>query len=473
MKRERDIIREIVEPHNLYNSISVVLHGKKRKKTRIGRWIMKNQKLVVDILSRQIQDGTFRISGYKERIVTDGPKDRRVQAIPIIERIGINAVMSVVEQRVFRKYIRTTSASIKNRGTHDLLNYIRRDIRQYPEEMRYVYKFDITKFYESIWQDFMMYCLRRMFKDKILLTILERFVRMMPEGLSIGLRSSQGFGNMLLSMFLDHYLKDEKGLKHFYRYCDDGTSHAKTKKECWMIRNYVHQQVELMHLKVKSNERVFPISEGIDFLGYVIYPTHTRLRKRNKKNFARKIHHVKSIKRKRELIASFYGLCKHADCRNLFYRLTGIRMKDFKDLGIKPKYADGKKRFKGNQVSIRDLVNTPIVVLDFETGVIPKFEKEEYDSKITKARNEYERLKNKYHDNIPEDIDFINPDEIPQPEGRYVVRILHEKEEKKFFTASKDIWSVLDQIKEQGELPFRTVIKAERYGNGGTKYIFT
>lgn len=148
-------------------------------------------------------------------------------------------------------------------------------------------------------------------------------------------------------------------------------------------------------------------------------------------------------------------------------------MKDFKDLGIKPKYADGKKRFKGNQVSIRDLVNTPIVVLDFETGVIPKFEKEEYDSKITKARNEYERLKNKYHDNIPEDIDFINPDEIPQPEGRYVVRILHEKEEKKFFTASKDIWSVLDQIKEQGELPFRTVIKAERYGNGGTKYIFT
>ena len=31
----------------------------------------------------------------------------------------------------------------------------------------------------------------------------------------------------------------------------------------------------------------------------------------------------------------------------------------------------------------------------------------------------------------------------------------------------------LDQIKEMGELPFRTVIKAERYGNGGTKYIFT
>ena len=105
-------------------------------------------------------------------------------------------------------------------------------------------------------------------------------------------------------------------------------------------------------------------------------------------------------------------------------------MKDFKDLGIKPKYADGKKRFKGNQVSIRDLVNTPIVVLDFETGVIPKFEKEEYDSKITKAKIEYERLKEKYKGNIPDDIEFVNPDEIPKPEGRYVVRILHEKRRK-------------------------------------------
>ena len=54
---------------------------------------------------------------------------------------------------------------------------------------------------------------------------------------------------------------------------------------------------------------------------------------------------------------------------------------------------------------------------------------------------------------IPDEIDLPIPMTIPQPEGRYVVRILHEKEEKKFFTASKDIWSILDQIKEQGELP--------------------
>ena len=35
------------------------------------------------------------------------------------------------------------------------------------------------------------------------------------------------------------------------------------------------------------------------------------------------MHKVKSKKRRQELTASFYGLTKHADCKNLFYKLTG------------------------------------------------------------------------------------------------------------------------------------------------------
>ena len=159
------------------------------------------------------------------------------------------------------------------------------------------------------------------FRDRILLTMLERFVRMMPTGLSIGLRSSQGFGNMLLSVFLDHRLKDQMGVKHYYRYCDDGDAHAKTKRECWKIRDAQHQYVAEAKLKIKPNEAVRPLSEGVDFLGYVIYPDHTRLRKRNKQNAARKLHKVKSRKRRVEIVGSLYGQCKHGDCRNLFRTL--------------------------------------------------------------------------------------------------------------------------------------------------------
>lgn len=449
-----NIIEEICEYSNIYNSLHVVMRGRKRKKSRVGRWIMAHQDEVIKRLQEQIRTGTFCLSGYREMLVTDGPKVRRVQSVSLIERIGCNAIMAVVEDKIFRRYIRTTAASIKRRGMHDLLNFIRRDLQEHPEEMKYAYKFDIKKFYESVNQDFMMYALRRMFKDKVLLTMLERFVRMMPNGLSIGLRSSQGFGNMLLSMFLDHYIKDQKGYKHFYRYCDDGDGHSSTKKECWKFRDMVHERAGLMMLQVKGNERVFPVTEGIDFLGYVIYPTHTRLRKRNKQNAARKLHKVKSKKRRQEIIASLYGQCKHANCHNLFYRLTGIKMEEYvrlKDTGIQPKYKDGKKRFHGNEVNLADLVDEEFVIKDFETDLVPGILRKEYEKQVAKRQQELDTYT---ANKVTPPVGFVLPNNIPLPPGKYLMSIIRNPGTPqavlaKVWTGDKDNWSKLDQIKEQ------------------------
>lgn len=476
MKREGNIIQEIIQEDNINHSIDIIIHGKKRKKSRIGRWILKNRGLVVEILARKIKNGTFRISGYKEMTVLDGPKVRKVQSVPMLERIGVNAIMSVIEERIYRKYIRTTGASIKNRGTHDQLKYICNDMKIHGDELRYFYKSDFSKFYENIDQDFMMYCLRRMFKEKILLTILERFVTMMPHGISIGLRSSQTFGNILLSMFLDHYLKDEMRFKHIYRYCDDNVGGGMEKRECWKIRDEVHKRAEFMKLKVKSNDSVFPSTNGLDYLGFVIFPTHVRLRKRIKHKFACHINQVKSKKRKRELIASFYGMCKHANCNNLFYKLTGMKIHELKDLKIKPKYSDNKKRFDVERVSVTTLANMKIVVLDFETGVVPRFEKQEYEQKVLEAKAKYTDLLKKYKGNIPDDVKYVKPEDVPHPVGRYLVRVKKEIDgsEVKFFTDCKDNWSILDQAKEQDVLPFACTILPQKIENhNGYKYVLS
>ena len=92
MKREGNIIQEIIQEDNINHSIDIIIHGKKRKKSRIGRWILKNRGLVVEILARKIKNGTFRISGYNEMTVLDGPKVRKVQSVPMLERIGVNAI---------------------------------------------------------------------------------------------------------------------------------------------------------------------------------------------------------------------------------------------------------------------------------------------------------------------------------------------------------------------------------------------
>ena len=433
MRREGHIIEEVVEYSNMAESFDQVLRGSKRKKSRQGRYLLAHREEVIKELSERIADGTFTVANYRERTINESGKERRIQVLTMKDRIAVHAIMSVVDRHLKKRFIRTTSASIKDRGMHDLMQYIRRDMQEDPEGTRYCYKFDISKFYESVCQDFVSYCVRRVFKDMKLITMLDGFIHMMPQGISIGLRSSQGLGNLLLSVYLDHYLKDRYGVRHFYRYCDDGVVLGKSKAELWEIRDAVHEQVEQIDLKVKPGERVFPVDEGIDFLGYVIYPDHVLLRKRIKQKFARKMHEVKSRKRRRVLIASFYGMAKHADCIMLFNKLTGKEMKSFKDLNVAYKPEDGKKRFAGAVVSIRELVNLPIVVKDFEVGV-----------------------------------------KTSQGEDRCVVSIEHNGEPKKFFTNSEEMKNILQQVSEMPDgFPFETTIKAETFGKGRTKYIFT
>lgn len=465
-----NIIDEIIEYGNISDSIDVVLRGKKRKRTRTGRYILAHRDEVIARLQKEIKDGTFHITGYREMEVKDGGKIRKVQSINLYERIGCNAIMHVVEQHIFKRYIRTTGASIKNRGMHDLKEYIQKDIELDPVGTKYCYKFDIRKFYESVDQDFMMYALRRMFKDRVLLTMFERFVRMMPHGLSIGLRSSQGFGNMLLSMFLDHYLKDKFGVKHFYRYCDDGVALDGSKQKLWLIRDIVHERAEMMHLEIKPDERVFPTSKGIDFLGYVIFGRdHVRLRKRNKKNAARKLHRIKSKRRRQEVIASLYGQCKHANCHNLFYHLTGIKMAEYKRLssmGIKPKYDDGKKRFGGMEVNLADLVGEEFLVVDFEVNLITKPQRRDYEEKVAQQRKELENYTT--HGITPPD-GFIYPEQVPVPVGKYLISIrrnvgMATECEAKAFTGDSENKSILDQMREKGLVRDKDDEDSERKG---------
>lgn len=450
-----NLIDEIVEYGNISNSVDVILRGRMRKQTRNGRYILEHRDEVIAKIQKEIKDGVFQITSYTEMEVKDGGKVRKIQFVNRYEeRIGCNAIMRVVEKHVFGRYIRTTSASIKGRGMHDLKEYIQKDMEFDPEGTKYCYKFDIRKFYESVNQDFMMYALRRLFKDRLLLTLLERFVRLTPNGLSIGLRSSQGFGNMLLSLFLDHYLKDQFGVKYYYRYCDDGVVLDGSKKKLWIIRNIVHECADFMQLTIKPDERVFPTSQGIDFLGFVMYKhDYVRLRKRNKKNAARKLHCVKSKKRRQEVIAALYGQCKHANCHNLFYKLSGIKMNEYKKLsrtGIKPKYEDGKKRFDGKEVNLADLVGEEFVVVDYEVGLKTKVQRKEYDEAVARQRKELENYTT--HDITPPK-GFVYPEQVPLPVGKYLISIIRNVGTPneclvKAFTGDGENKSILDQMRE-------------------------
>lgn len=170
----------------------------------------------------------------------------------------------------------------------------------------------------------------------------------------------------------------------------------------------------------------------IDFLGYAFNHENTRLRKSIKKNFAEKSNRVKKPKRRKEVLAAYWGWCKWGDCRNLWNKITDNDM-SFAEKGITGRITtkDGQKFFDIKKVKIDNILNLPIIVLDFETG-----------------------LKTKHGD------------------GRYVVKIQCNGEELKIITNSFTLKNMLDQAREMNALPIDTTIRKRDIGDGKSDYYF-
>ena len=427
-----NLIHLIIEHSNMNDAFDEVVGDLGAKRKAIYE---KNREKIISKLQDEIKTGKFRIKNFKEYEVKDGRKKRRIQSPIVRERIGCNAIMRVVERFVYPTVIKTSAASIKGRGMHKLSKKIRRDIENDRYGTRYYYQSDIHKFYESICQIKMIRCIERYIKDKELLPILRSFITLMEHGLSIGLRSSQCYGNLYLSI-VDHYMKEVIGVKYYYRYCDDIVMLAGSKKELWRYRNALWEQIEKLDLEIKPNEAVRPISEGIDFLGFVYHGEKARIRKHTKQKNARALKRVKSRKRRQMIIGSFKGMAKWGDCKNLFYRLTGEKMKDFKDFNLQYVAEDGKKRFAGQKVSQSKLVNLELAIEDFEI-------------------------------------------DVQTPNGkRTVVSFTYlsgpmQGQKAKYFTDDKQQLQFLQKIQEMGGLPFKTTLQMDSEAGAITKYIFT
>ena len=428
MKRYGYLIDEIVDRSNLEASFDEVTCD-------LSKWskehYRRKKEEIINRLATTIRDGSFRITRFEEFEVKEGPKIRKIQSPPVEERIGCNAVMRVVERYVYPTIIPTSCASIKGRGMHKLFRKMRSDIRHNIQDCCYYFQSDYLKFYENICQKLMKQVIRRYIKDKVLLPILDNFIELMPHGLSIGLRSSQCFGNLLLSE-LDHRMKEKYGVKFYYRYCDDILFLAKTKKRLWWLREKLLAESKALGLEIKPSEAIRPLSEGIDFLGFVYGGKKARIRKRTKQRFARHMAKVKSRSRRRKLIGSFYGMAKWGNCIFLIRTILDEKrdMEEFKNLGLVYEPEDGKKQFDGERVKLGTMVNLHIVILDFE-----------------------------------EDVQTENG-------MRTLVQFQYDNGKKaKYFTSDKRQLQFLRLAKERNVLPFGTTIGMESFGKG-VRYTF-
>lgn len=314
MKRKNGLYQMICSIDNLKLADK---KARKGKGSQYGIQVFdKNPEENLIALQRILLDRSYKTSAYSKFKIYE-PKEREVFRLPYYpDRITHHAVMNILEPFFVSTFTNDSYSCIKGKGIHAAANNVKKALKDVPGTT-YCLKLDIKKFYPNIDHRVLKQLLRKKFKDQDLLWLLDEIIDSAP-GVPIGNYLSQYFANFYLTYF-DHWLKETKRVKYYFRYADDIVILSSDKAQLHQLLSDIKEYLsDELKLSLKQNYQLFPVaSRGIDFVGYVFYHTHTRLRKTIKKNFAKMI----ALNKNEASIASYYGWAKHADCKHLLKTL--------------------------------------------------------------------------------------------------------------------------------------------------------
>ena len=314
MKRQNNLYQQIYSIENLVRADAIARKGKSGQFGIIFH--DRNRDANLQQLHEQLKNKTYRTSEYTTFKIYE-PKERDIFRLPYYpDRITHHAVMNVLEPIFKAVFTADTYSCIKGKGIHAAASAVKRALVD-REGTKYCLKLDVRKFYPSVDHEVLKSLLRRKFKDQDLLWLLDEIIDS-TDGLPIGNYLSQYFANFYLTYF-DHWIKEHKGVKYYFRYADDMVILSDCKPDLHnllaCITVYLRNNLKL---SIKDNYQVFPVSaRGIDFVGYKFFHTHVLLRKSIKKNFAR----MMAKNKNKQSIAAYYGWAKHCDSKHLLKKL--------------------------------------------------------------------------------------------------------------------------------------------------------
>lgn len=319
MRRYGNLWQEITSKENL-----IIAHHKATLYKKSRRNIIKfNQDIEGNLayIREILITKQFHTSPYYEKTVYE-PKKRIIYVLPFSpDRIVQHALMNIIIPIWQSLFITDTYACITGRGLHKgsqrTMEFVRRN--------KYVLKCDISKFYPSIDQEILMSIIRRKVKCSDTLWLINEIVHSFPGGknVPIGNYTSQWFGNLYMNE-VDQFIKSELHIKDYLRYCDDFCLFHNDKT---VLRDAAERTREFIADKLSlkfSKCDLFPIKQGVDFLGYRHFDNYILLRKSTAKRVYKRLDRLPKLYRRGEIteqyrssVGSTWGWLKYANTHNL------------------------------------------------------------------------------------------------------------------------------------------------------------
>ncbi len=277
MKRQGNLFEKVTDPANIYEAYLRASRGKRWQDT-VKRFEADLDHNLCQIRSSLI-DGSFHTSEYTKMMVYE-PKEREIFRLPFTpDRIVQHAVMNVVAPIWDRIFIHDSYSCRVGKGVHSGSRRTMEFIRA-SGAGSYCLQMDVAKFYPTMDHNILYDIVQRKIKCRRTLELLEEIINSFPGGknVPIGNYTSQWFGNLYLNE-IDSRVKHHHREKYYIRYCDDSIIIGRDKKRLHDLAEDLGQYLADRLGQSFSRCTVFPVTHGIDFLGYRHFPWGVLIRK--------------------------------------------------------------------------------------------------------------------------------------------------------------------------------------------------
>ena len=258
------------------------------------------------LLQEELRTYSYQPGRYTSFYIHE-PKRRLISAAPFRDRVVHHALCQVIEPIFERTFVQHSYANRVGKGTHRALNRVQTLARR----CQFVLQCDVRQFFPSIDHAVLQTILAAKVPDAGVMSLIERilasgvgvlseqyemvyfagddlFAVNRPRGLPIGNLTSQFWANCYLSPF-DHFVLRELRCSAYLRYVDDFLLFGDDKRQLWNWREQIERRLACLRLTIHPGAHARPVTEGIPFLGFTVFPDRRRLKRRKGIHFRRKL----------------------------------------------------------------------------------------------------------------------------------------------------------------------------------------
>lgn len=337
MKSHKNLYEKICSFENLYSAFEKAKRKKRRKKD-VGKFEYNMEGELLKI-KEELESLNYKPSSPKRFFLRE-PKKRDIWVVDFRDRVVHHALCNIIEPIFDKSFIDDSYACRKCKGTHKAIkrfDEFKRKVTKNNTQKAYVLKADVKKYFDNISHKILLEIIGRKIKDGKTMQLIERIVEnhegkgeLKGKGIPIGNLTSQLFANLYLNE-LDHFVKEKLRIRYYLRYMDDLIILSQSINILLETRNKIKEFLDhYLDLRLHPRKtRIFPMINGVDFLGYETFYHYKLLRKGSVKRIEARIKHLNREYRRGKVelsticasIMAWLGYAKHADIYRLKNKL--------------------------------------------------------------------------------------------------------------------------------------------------------